>query len=111
VINERVKHLRKKLGLTQIEFGKKLGVTRSVIINIELNKVVPKDIFNDHICEVFNVNRKWLVNGVGEIFESGEQPNKMLNELWTLFNNLKPEYQEYILQQINQLLEIQGKEK
>ena len=37
-MNEQIKELRKLLGLSQEEFGKKLGVTRGAITNIELNK-------------------------------------------------------------------------
>jgi len=108
--NERVRILRKKLSFSQKEFGGKLGVTRSVISNIELNKVVPKDIFIKHVCEVFNVNENWLVSGDGDIFKIGTQPNKTLNELWDLFCNLRPEFQEYVLQQIDKLVEIQNKD-
>lgn len=113
MINERIKDLRKELGLNQAEFGQKLGVTRSVILNIEKgkNKFPPADIFIEHICEIFNVNKDWLVDGNGDIFDPGAQPNKMFNEFWDLFRDLKPEYQNYVRQQIDNLLEIQNKDK
>ena len=38
-MNSRVKAVRLALGLSQDEFGKKLGLTRGAITNIELNKV------------------------------------------------------------------------
>ncbi len=109
MINQRFRNLRKSLGLSQTEFGKKLGVTRSVILNIELNKVVPKDVFVHHTCEVLNVNREWLVNGAGEIFRPEPKPVKAFEELWHLFNALNPEFKDYVFHQIYKLLEIQGK--
>ena len=67
-MNERVKKLRQTLGLSQDEFGRRLGVTRGAVTNIELNKVEPKPLFVDLICREFNVSEKWLRSGEGEMF-------------------------------------------
>lgn len=67
-MNERIKKLRQSLGLSQDEFGRRLGVTRGAITNIELNKVEPKPLFVDLICREFNVNEEWLRTGEGEMF-------------------------------------------
>ena len=39
------------------------------------------------------------------------QPNQLSTLASSLFEELKPEYQEYILKQIDQLLDIQHNEK
>lgn len=67
-MNSRVKAVRLALGLSQDEFGKKLGLTRGAITNIELNKVDVKPNFADLLCSVFNVNGLWLRTGEGEMF-------------------------------------------
>lgn len=71
-IYERVKDLRKNiLHLTQTEFGEKLGVSRSVIKNIELNVLArpdQKEPLYKLICKEFHVNYDWLINGTGEPF-------------------------------------------
>lgn len=71
-IHERIRELRKKmLHLSQTEFGEKLGTTRSVIKNIELNvlaKPEQKEPLYRLICEKFHVNYEWLKNGIGEPF-------------------------------------------
>ncbi len=108
MINERIKDLRKTIELSQAEFGKRLGVTRSVILNIELNKVTPKEVFVEHICDVFNVNRDWLLCGTGDIFCDEAYPHKAMEELWFLYQKLKPDFQEYVIRQIKQLLELQN---
>lgn len=67
-MNERIKEVRKSLGLTQDEFGRRLGVTRGAITNIEYNKVEPKPLLVDLLCREFNVNETWLRTGEGEMF-------------------------------------------
>lgn len=77
-MNERIKKLRQTLGLSQDEFGRRLGVTRGAVTNIELNKVEPKPLFVDLICREFNVSEEWLRTGEGEMF----QPKSRNEELF-----------------------------
>lgn len=69
---ERVKELRKNhLKLSQTAFGERLGVSRDVIKNIELNalaKPEQKLSLLKLICKEFGVNEEWLLNGTGSIF-------------------------------------------
>lgn len=67
-MNERIKKIRKSLNLSQEEFGKRLGVSRGVVVNIELNRAEIKPLFIEHLCSVFNVNEEWLFSGYGEMF-------------------------------------------
>ena len=68
MISERFKQLRDELGKSQTEFGAGIGVSRSVINNIERGVTEPSDIFLNHLCAVYNVNRAWLETGEGEMF-------------------------------------------
>lgn len=69
---ERVKELRKNhLRLSQSAFGERLGVSRDVIKNIELNalaKPEQKLSLLKLICKEFGVNEEWLLNGTGSMF-------------------------------------------
>ena len=68
---ERIKKLRKYLELSQEEFGERLSVSRSVIVNIEGNRLKrpdQKESLYRLICKEFNVNEDWLLNGNGEMF-------------------------------------------
>ena len=67
-MNERIKQIRKALNMSQDDFGKRLGVTRGAITNIELNKTEPKPLFIKLICDTFEVNEEWVFNGTGEMF-------------------------------------------
>lgn len=69
MISERFKQLRDELGKSQTEFGAGIGVSRSVINNIERGVTDPSDVFLNHLCVVYNVNRAWLETGAGERFE------------------------------------------
>ena len=67
-MNERIKELRKHLGLTLEEFGKRLGVTRSAIGHLERGERTLTDQMFLSICREFNVNEEWLRTGEGEMF-------------------------------------------
>lgn len=67
-MNERIKELRKALGLTLEKFGAQLGVGKTAISSIEhgVNNVTDQMIKS--ICREFNVDYIWLTTGEGEMF-------------------------------------------
>lgn len=72
-INDRILELRKSLGLSQSDFGEKIGVSRGVIKNIEYKLTVPKDAQISLICKVFGVSETWLNTGEGEMFSTADE--------------------------------------
>ncbi|HGS8960201.1 TPA: helix-turn-helix domain-containing protein [Clostridioides difficile] len=72
-ISKRIRKVRKDANLSQPAFGEKLGVSKDVISNIEYNRVEPKPLFINYMCDVFNVNKEWLLNGVGNMYISAEE--------------------------------------
>lgn len=67
-INSRISLLRKTLKLTRAAFGEEIGVSDSVIKNIEYDKTEPKPLMIQQICKTYNVNETWLTTGEGEMF-------------------------------------------
>lgn len=67
-MNERIKELRKALGLTLEKFGEKLGVQKSAISKIERGENGVAEPMFKLICREFNVNENWLRTGEGEMF-------------------------------------------
>lgn len=67
-MNERLKILRKSLGLTQTEFGKRIGMTMQGIQKWEKGKSKPQQSTIKALISTFNVNPDWLLNGTGEMF-------------------------------------------
>lgn len=67
-IYERIKELRKNhLHMSQEAFGARLGVSRSVINNIERNALQrpeQKEPIYKLICKEFNVSYLWLTQGI-----------------------------------------------
>lgn len=105
----RIKAIRKSLKLSQREFGEKLGVSRDVISNIEYGRVPPKKLLLQHMCQQYGVNEHWLETGEGEMFSKDYEDLKRLDEAVSIFQSLRPEFQDYALEQIRQLLELQNK--
>lgn len=62
-INERFKHIRKTLKLTQSEFGDKISLKQSTITQIEHGKSIVTDRTISLLCKAFNVNETWLRDG------------------------------------------------
>lgn len=67
-MGERIKELRKALGLTQQEFAEKLRIKRNTIAKYETRRGEPIDAVISLICREFNVNESWLRTGEGEMF-------------------------------------------
>lgn len=71
-MHDRIRELRKKhLHLSQTEFGERLGVSRSVIKNIELDALARPDQKLSLIklmCKEFSVSEEWLLNGTEPMF-------------------------------------------
>lgn len=108
-MSNRIKAIREALKLSQREFGKKLGVSRDVISNIEYNRVAPKELLLRHICELYNVNEHWLYTGNGEMFNDNLNEISKFDEALKIFKSLRPDFQDYALDQLKKLAELQTK--
>lgn len=67
-MNEQIKKLRKTLGLTQKEFGERIGVKPNTIATYEQGRNQPIDAVTSLICREFNVSETWLRTGKGKMF-------------------------------------------
>ena len=76
---ERVKEVRKALGLTLEKFGEKVGVTKQTVSRIEngVNNITEQMIIS--ICRTYNVSYDYLVDGTGGMFS--DLPDTILDEL------------------------------
>ena len=87
-IHERIKFLRKnELKMTQIEFGKRLGSAGPTIVGWEKGDRTPPEATIKLICNEFNVNYDWLVNGVGDIFIENNDSIELLKNDYDLEDN------------------------
>ena len=67
-MKDRLKQLRKELGLTQQEFSDQIGIKRNTFSQYENGRNEPIDAVIKLICGKFNVNEDWLRTGEGEMF-------------------------------------------
>lgn len=66
--NERIKKVRKSLGLTLEKFGERIGLKKSAVSLIENGKNSVTDANVKAICREFGVDYIWLTTGDGEMF-------------------------------------------
>lgn len=95
-MGERVKELRKALGLSGEKFGEKIGVTRSAISDIERGRNGLSDSNILAICREFNVNEEWLRTGTGEMFKDMTLDEEIISFIgdiqWDASNTFKKRF-------------------
>jgi transcriptional regulator with XRE-family HTH domain len=107
-ILDRIRLLRKTLGLNQGEFARRIGLTQTSLSMIELEKSVLTEKNIKLICATFAVNEDWLRTGNGEMFGAASPHEK---ELLEVFGKLTEDTQEFILDMARNLLKRQEKER
>lgn len=68
-IHERIREFRESQKLSRDAFGERIGVSRDVIANIELNRLArpeQKTSLYKLICKEFYLNENWLLTGEGD---------------------------------------------
>lgn len=81
---ERIKAIRKELGLTLEKFGEKLGVTKTTISRIEKGVNNLTDQMTRSICREYNVDYDYLMYGEGDMFT--DLPKTIVDELCMHFD-------------------------
>lgn len=82
-MNERIKEIREALELSQEAFGKRIGITRAAISNMEKGIRNPSEQTIMSICREFDVNYAWIMEGLGDMFSDLPE---------TLFEQVADEY-------------------
>lgn len=95
-MNDRIKELRKELGLSGEKFGERIGVKKAAISKIESGVVGLSDSNILAICREFNVNEEWLRYGTGEMFKDmtlDEEIISFIGEIqWDTSNTFKKRF-------------------
>lgn len=117
-VNERVRELRKALGLTMEKFGEKLGVKKNTVSQWESGINALSDQMIKAICNVNwdsnYVNEEWLRTGIGEMFmPDAEGEIEQLTQKYNLSHGMqifiekliktKPEVQEALIDFITEM--------
>lgn len=83
-MKERLKQMRKALGITQVKLSNALNVSKGAIANYETGRNEPIDAVITLICQKYNISEEWLRTGAGEMFVS--EPKDELDELFDQYN-------------------------
>lgn len=110
MIASRIRELRETLELSMPAFGKKLGCSRDVIANIEYGRSEPKEVFLNHVCDIYGVNRRWLLDGQGPMLDEKAGDEKV-HEVAQIFRSLSPDLRELALSQMKSLQKLMIKKE
>lgn len=83
-MHERIKAVRKALGLTQQAFADQLNIKQNTVAVYELGRIAPSDRTISDICRIWNVSEAWLREGAGEMF----QPRTRRDEIAAFMGDL-----------------------
>lgn len=88
-IGERVKQLRSELKLTQLDFGRRIGVSGATVSTTESGKTTPDNQTILLICREFGINRLWLETGEGPKYPEEVQngPEALIPDLVGILNS------------------------
>lgn len=96
--NERVRALRKELGLTLQAFGDRLGVTRATVSRIENGVNNLSDQMVVSICREYGVSEEWLRDGDGEMFVPVTRNEKIARFAGELMKDETPDFRRQLVE-------------
>ena len=105
-MNERLRNLREILNLKQNEFANEIGLTTSSISDMERGQAPITERTIIAICSKFKVNEEWLRNGKEPIFLKYDKKH---DEFFSIFKDLHPVLQDFIIKTAKNLLDAQDK--
>ncbi|MDR2758683.1 MAG: helix-turn-helix domain-containing protein [Spirochaetaceae bacterium] len=105
-VYERIKEIRTRLGISQVEFSKRIFVSKSFYGDIEIGKKKVNDRIIFIISKQFNVNEDWIRTGKGEMF-TDTPPDIRLERLLNIYNQLDGLLRDCLVEQSDVLLKLQ----
>lgn len=95
--NERIKELRKALGLTQQELADRIGVKRNTVATYEMGRSTPSDSAISLICREFDANETWLRTGEGEMFRKISRDDEIADFLGDVLRDENPDFRRHLI--------------
>lgn len=108
-MKERIKVVRKALGLSQTDFGSKIGVKQGTVAAYESGARIPLDSVIVSICREFNVSERWLRTGEGEMFVQLSREEEITKFAMEVIRDPGSEFQRQLLTTMARLEPAQWK--
>lgn len=99
-MNQRVKAVRKDQKMTQVEFGKKLRLSKNYLSNIETGLYPISDKFIDEMCHTFHVNENWLRTGDGDMYMEMTKEEKIADIAARMYKDDGSEYRQILIEAV-----------
>lgn len=97
-IGERVKTLRKELGLTLEKFANPIGIHRGSLSAIENDKSGVSNRTLLAICREYGVSEEWLRDGDGEMFVPVTRNEKIARFAGELMKDETPDFRRQLVE-------------
>jgi len=106
-INERIKTVVSKSGLTKTAFAERLNITQAYVSALCLGKKTPSDRTIIDICREFNVNETWLRTGEGEMFVQQDREGEIMLMVQKLLSGKSSDFKARFISVLTGLKEEQ----
>lgn len=106
-MKDRIKTLRKQLGMTQQEFADRLGIRRNNVAKYETGENSPSEAVVSLICKTFNVNEGWLRNGTGEMFIEMDMEDQLMEWAGRVLSGRDPDFRKRFVKMLMSLTDDQ----
>lgn len=107
---EQLKNARLNIGLTQQQVADMMGISKSTYCGYETGKRQPDVSKIKQLAAILNTSGDVLLEtGFEHKEEKSDVNSPKLNEALSILKSLQPEFQDYALEQIKKLAELQEK--
>lgn len=104
-MKNRIKRLRKELGLTQQKLADRLGVQRNTVAMYEMGRTVPSEAIILSLCREFNVSEGWLRDGAGEMFMEMDKEDLLMQWAGRVLGGESPSFKKNFVKVLMSLTE------
>jgi transcriptional regulator with XRE-family HTH domain len=108
-INERLKQVRTALKLSQRDFSKGIYTAQSVYARMETGENKVNNRVIALVCYTYGVNEDFLREGKPPLFS--DTPDIKIENLYKIFNELNPLFQDYLIIQAKELMKVQNQQE
>lgn len=102
-LGDRLRFALDDRGILQKFFAEKIGVSENYISLIARNKNYPGEKTINLICEELQLNKEWLVNGTGEMYQPSPQVQEIADLIDTLLDWEPSEFRTKFIKQLASL--------
>ncbi len=109
--HEKIREVRKRLGISQTDFAASLGVTAANMNGIEKGRTNPSNTLIRSISILYHIPEDWLKDEENEDFSIISSDNLYYAGVMDRFLRLEQPYREFVDRQLDELLKLQEMER